>query len=110
MTEQDFWVDLEYRVTTALALMNDKSLRSLWCDGFIPESYLPSEIVGVAWIGRGSRHQERWQFQLVLPKAYESRVEVPWALLLPDASTTNWLNVDPVAKTIRLDSSIASAG
>ena len=39
MTEADYWLRLEFRVCRELAGMEDKALRSLWCDGFIPEVY-----------------------------------------------------------------------
>ncbi len=37
MTESDFWTHLEFRLCREFAGLPDNHLRSLWCDGFIPE-------------------------------------------------------------------------
>ena len=40
MTEADYWVSLAFHVCREIEGMEDRALRSLWCDGFIPEQHL----------------------------------------------------------------------
>ena len=40
MTEHDYWVHLEYRVSRELVVIENNVFSALWCDGFIPESYI----------------------------------------------------------------------
>jgi hypothetical protein len=98
VTEADYWLRLEYRVCRELAGMEDKALRFLWCDGFIPEQYLLDEptprITGHAWIGNGPRKQDRWKFTLFLDQAVCNRDEISWSALLPPDDVTGWLGVD----------------
>lgn len=98
MTEADYWPRLEYRVTRELARMQDSALSSLWCDGFVPESYLVDQpapcITGRAWIGRGPVAQDEWSFTLVLHQTTLARDVISWSALLPPDESTGWLAVD----------------
>ena len=62
--------------------MEDRALRSLWCDGFIPEQFLLEDptprITGRTWIGIGPRKQERWEFTLFLPRPVRTREDLSW--------------------------------
>jgi hypothetical protein len=109
--EADYWLRLEYRVCRELAGMEDKALRWLWCDGFIPEQYWLDEatpqITGHAWIGTGPRGQERWKFTLLLQQTVRTREEISWSALLPPEDVTGWLGVDPDHRRIRITPSRA---
>jgi hypothetical protein len=85
--------------------MEDKALRSLWCDGFIPEVYWLDEptpqITGHAWICTGPK-QDRWKFTLLLHQAVRTREEISWSALLPPDDVTGWLGVDLDHRRIRI--------
>jgi hypothetical protein len=51
MTEGDFWLTLEYRLSRELKTLGEKCLRFLGCDGFVPDDHQPDDeaIVGDAW-------------------------------------------------------------
>ena len=106
MNEEAFWPCLEYRVTRELSGMADDSLSSLWCDGFIPDSYhfgnVAARIEGRAWICRG-RSQEEWEFALVLPRAVRTRDEIPWSSLVPPEDATRWLSIDLARRRIEVE-------
>jgi hypothetical protein len=86
--------------------MEDRALRSLWCDGFIPEQYLLDDptprVTGRAWIGTGPRKQDRWEFSLFLDKAARTREDVCWETLLPGDEVTGWLGVDLEGRRLRV--------
>jgi hypothetical protein len=98
MLESDFWKALEFRVCRDLQLRADNRLRFLWCDGFIPESYLldqrPPRITGRAWIGDG-RTQVQWTFTLLTTPPVSSPSDLDWDSLLPPEHANQWLAVDP---------------
>jgi hypothetical protein len=77
VTEADYWVKLELRVCRELEGMEDRAVRSLWCDGSIPEQYLLDDptprVTGRAWIGTGPRKQDRWELSLFLDNAARTR-------------------------------------
>jgi hypothetical protein len=106
MDEADYWARLEYRVSREFAAMAERRLRSLWCDGFIPQQYLISEpaprVVGRAWIGDGPTQHE-WEFTLVLASGARSRDEIKWGALLPAEDMTRWLALDLAARRIQIE-------
>ena len=85
---------LEFRVSGEFAEMADRSLRSFWCDGFIPTNYMIDDpvprITGRAWICKG-RKQEAWAFTLFLPSPVASCNAIDWSTLLPPENVTKWL-------------------
>ncbi|HEX8914832.1 MAG TPA: hypothetical protein VF796_20940 [Humisphaera sp.] len=108
MTEAEFWVQLEYRVSAELAGLSDPGLRRLWCDGFISETQAHDgrSVTGRAWVGTGSRHQESWDFTLVVGDAHEPE---DWTVLLPPDDVTGWLSLDVAAKKMKIDPRAAYA-
>lgn len=106
MPESDYWVHLEYRVTRALAAMESKVLRALWCDGFVPENYLLNVvepcITGTAWICNGPQ-QSSWNFRLDLQNPVNGKNDIPWANLLPADDVTDWLAVSVDGREIRIN-------
>lgn len=112
MHERDYWASLEYRVTHELAGMSDRDVRSLWCDGFIAESYhfdgKRPHITGRAWIGRGPREQTEWRFTLLLPKDVRSRESIDWSAILPPDNATRWLALDRNARHMEIDPAVTT--
>jgi hypothetical protein len=112
VTEAEFWQRLEFRISHELTRAENRALRFLWCDGFVPEGFILEDptprIVGQAWIGDGSR-QDRWEFTLFLDAATRARSQIPWSALLPPDETTGWLTVDVDARRIELSPSQAKA-
>jgi hypothetical protein len=110
MLERDYWLSLEYRICHEFAGMEDRNLRYLWCDGFIPARCLldgpDPRITGRAWICNGQRQNE-WTFCLFLPHPFRSLGEVDWASLLPPEDVTRWLALDPVGRRIQIDPAAA---
>ena len=104
--ERQFWSGLEFRVSREMQSQPSCRRLGLWCDGFIPEHYLldrvPHRITGVAWIGIGSRHQEKWSFSLVLPFLASSHGKINWAALLPPPEANGWLVIAPEKKEIEV--------
>ena len=105
MDESDFWAHLEYRVCHEIEGLKQPSLRRYWCDGFIPDQYEINEpsphISGYVWMGVGPRHQEEWEFDLLLPGPVESRVNIVWSTLLPPPNVTRWLTIGSDWQTTR---------
>ena len=86
--------------------MEDRALRSLWCDGFIPEQYLLDDptprVTGRAWIGTGPRKQDRWELSLFLDHAARTCEGVGRETLLPGDEVTGWLGVDLEEQRLRV--------
>ena len=110
MDEAEFWPSLEFRLCREFAGMRERDLRSLWCDGFIPEQYFMDDpvprITGRAWICNGPKQHE-WEFVLLLPHSATSKEKIDWASLLPPEDVTQWLSVDQSRKRIEIDPSVA---
>ena len=108
MSEDDYWVDLEFRVCREFEGMPENHLRFRWCDGFIPERYLLNDqspcITGHVWICNG-QEQEKWEFTLVLNQSVSSPSEIDWASLLPPENVTKWMGVDLAQKRIEIEPS-----
>jgi hypothetical protein len=106
MTEADYWTSLEYRVTRELATILEGDVRSLWCDGFIPERYLFDEpaprVTGRVWIATGPGKQDQWEFTLLLDESTGAREDISWSALLPADESTGWLTVDLDGQGLRL--------
>jgi hypothetical protein len=99
--EADFWTALEYRITSELWGFEDQQLRSLWCDGLVPEEYdLRCDrpcIRGTAYCGQTG--QDRWRFTLLV----SDRGTIDWSALLPSESVTGWLSVHPRERALIVD-------
>jgi hypothetical protein len=106
--EAEFWSALEYRITTELWGFEDQLLRSLWCDGLVPEEYdLRTDrpcIRGTAYCGQSG--QDRWRFTLLLGDP--DRL-TDWSALLPGEELTGWLSVHPRERALIVDPSSAYA-
>jgi hypothetical protein len=63
---------------------------------------VPPRLLGSAWICRGDE-QEEWNVELLLPRAFHSRDEIPWAELLPAEDVTRWLAVDRSKKLLQIE-------
>ena len=97
MTEAEFFIALEMRVTRELLGMRQKELTALWCDGFIPDHFVVvgkcCNITGRVWIGLGSKVQECWTFVLHLGGKTLVREEIDWPHFLPTPEITGWLSM-----------------
>jgi hypothetical protein len=105
--EAGFWTALEYRITNELWGFEDQVLRSLWCDGLVPEEYdLRADrpcIRGTAYCGQTG--QERWRFTLLVSE----HGPIDWSTLLPPESVTGWLSVHPRERALIVDPASAYA-
>ena len=103
--EKRFWVALEFRICAEFAGFEDKSLRSHWCDGLVPEEYdwVADEpcIRGTAYCGPSG--QERWRFTVLVGSGTSSAAEIDWTSLLPSTDVTGWLSLHPREQTMILD-------
>ena len=90
--------------------MSDERFNDLWCDGFIPESYLirdqTPKILGRVWIVK-VQSQAEWRFQLFLPQRFDSVDEIEWGNLLPAINVTKWLAVDWERQIIQIEPTAA---
>lgn len=98
MTESDYFLRLEMRVTQELACMRRKEFRGMWCDGFIPESFTVvgtrCRINGRVWLAWGSQQQECWDFVLLLGDKTLVRERVDWEKMLPPEDVMGWMSLD----------------
>ena len=98
MTESDFFLQLEGRITRECSGMRDPKLRRFWCDGFIPEEFevvgKRSRITGRVWIDDGNGRQTCWNFALLLGDKALNREKIRWDEMLPGEDVTGWLFVD----------------
>ena len=99
MTEADYFLRLEGRVSAELRGMREAALRRFWCDGFMPERNLLStsggcHVAGKVWMADGDRDKRLWNFVLLLGPAVVPRDEVKWSELLPAQDETGWLSLD----------------
>jgi hypothetical protein len=111
VTEDEYWVHLEFRVCREFEGLAERRYRYFWCDGFFPEEYAiegaAPRIAGLAWICNGPAQQEHWRFVLVLPRAVESVDEIDWGSLLPPENMTRWMLFDEAKRSIEIDPAAA---
>ena len=73
MTEDEFWPQLEREATRELESRENRRIRYLWVDGFIPTGTERrgdgNWVVGTAWIGDGGKSQTTYTFALFLGQA-----------------------------------------
>jgi len=107
VTESEFWDSLEFRVCREFDAMPECQKRGLWCDGFLPRTYKVTKrrpyIAGTAWIGIGPRHQEQWEFVLLLGQAADRPGSILWDELLPAENRTGWVTVDLEEKKLVME-------
>jgi hypothetical protein len=107
LDESAYWIYLEYRVCDELSGLRDPAARRYWCDGFEPSWYIldgqPPRILGCVWMGVGPRHQEQWQFTLLLGRSADSPESIDWSALLPPPDVTRWLTLDPTRKQLVIE-------
>lgn len=64
--DREFWNRLEYAASHWLQSSNEKSLRRLWIDGFLPEHAAGTkfgiDVTGIAWVGSEGRVQHPYRF------------------------------------------------
>lgn len=105
MTEDDYWVHLEYRVCDELEGIEEHRRRGLWCDGFIPRDYAlddhPPQIRGRVWIC-DREHQWEWDFTLLLERSVPNRESTLWQAQLPADDVTRWLRLDFDLRHVRI--------
>ncbi len=110
MSEADFWVSLEFRLCHEFAGQRQRHYRGFWCDGFEPRDYPldgPSpRITGRCWICKGPS-QADWEFTFLLPRSFQSREEIDWALLIPPPSVTRWIAIDEGRRYIEIEPAVA---
>ena len=98
------------RVSGELAGMRQRELRSLWCDGFIPDVFevvgQRCRISGEVWMAFDQERQELWDFVVYLGPA-RPREQIDWAALLPAEDLTGWLSLDFETKFMKVDPFVA---
>jgi hypothetical protein len=109
MTEDEFWLALEYRICRELRGMSDAVLRPMLCDGIRgdivrPEAG-PAYLSGSIYIGKTG--QTEMQFTMALPDNIASKDDILWSNLMPPEDMTAWLSVDPRRKHVMIDLSKA---
>ncbi|HYE21458.1 MAG TPA: hypothetical protein VEA69_23625 [Tepidisphaeraceae bacterium] len=112
MTERDYFLRLEGRVSRELAGMRRRELQHLWCDGFIPEAFdvvgERCRVTGRVWLTFGDGRQECWNF-VVYVGAARPREAVDWAVLVPAEDVTGWLSLDFETRFLKVDPLAAHA-
>jgi hypothetical protein len=110
MSEDDFWVSLEFRLCHEFAGLPERRYQYFWCDGFAPKEYIldgPSpRIIGRCWICNGPQQAE-WDFTLFLPSPVNSRAEIDWAALHPAENVTRWIAFDEGRRYIKIEPAVA---
>jgi hypothetical protein len=111
MTEDEFWDQLESRVTRELNNLDNPQLNRLWCDGFVASTYKldtePPFISGKTLICRGST-VESWIFILLLPEPFSSMETIRWDTILPPQEMSCWVTLELQNRILRIDPSSAS--
>ena len=111
MDEKNYWGALEFRVCRDLDRVPSNRMRSVWCDGFVPESYYlegpEPRIEGCAWICKGQQWQDKWSFTLWLSRLVNSQSKVNWESLLPPEDAVRWLSLDWNSKRVRIEPAAA---
>src|SRR5437773_10771608 len=111
MTEAEFWVYLEYRVSRELRERTDNQLRFLWGDGFVPDDVQANDgsVVGFAFISEDDgRTFERYRFRLKLNSGVREPHGINWSAVLPEGLSRGWLLVDRDRKLVEIQSKAIS--
>lgn len=99
MKDPVFWTSLAYTACGWLREADDKSLRRLWIDDFIPESATDTksgvDIEGTAWVGDGPRVQHPYRFIISVPQKMLHRRR--------DSFSIERLTLDETQRTLRVE-------
>jgi hypothetical protein len=99
MKDPIFWTRLAYTACGWLREADDKSLRRLWIDDFIPESATDTkngvDIEGTAWVGDGPRVQHPYRFTVSIPQKMLHRRR--------DSFSIDRLILDETQQTLRVE-------
>jgi hypothetical protein len=110
VTEDRYWLDLEYRLCREFSGLPERRYHYFWCDGFIPDEYVLDDprprVTGRVWICNGP-NQDLWNFALLLPAKVDSRETINWASLLPADDVTCWMCFDEQQKYLEIDPAVA---
>ena len=91
MSEEQFWMLLEYRICSELG--------HYWGDGFDTQDYHldrdPPCITGNASICYKQETYEKWFYTLVINQDVRRREEIDWSSLLPDKKQAGWVALEP---------------
>jgi len=102
MTEQEFWMALQFRLTREFERRagDDIEIRR-WCMGVLPRHYDSDAILADADISPDDgRTFETYTCQVWVPPRMRRRTIPDWTPLLPAESAHEWLRVDHEAKWI----------
>lgn len=104
-SEDDYWTELEMRVTREFSSDEECRRLGLWCDGFLPNRYdlggSTPTIEGDVWICSGTE-QQSWAFCLVVPVSVLRDGQVEWhRLRLPD-DTTDRIELDMPGRRLKI--------
>jgi hypothetical protein len=101
MTEDEFWIELEFRICRELSGMSDAVLRLMCCDGiggdFVRFPTYKTRggqayLYGTIYIGKTG--QTAMEFRMALPHNITSKDDIVWSKLMPPEDMTAWLSVD----------------
>jgi hypothetical protein len=77
LSDEKFWLALEYKLSGWFRTSGNRSLGGLWCDGFLPHSASDTkngiDVHGDAWIGDGRREQQKYSFVVSIPQRMVGR-------------------------------------
>jgi hypothetical protein len=101
MTEDDFWLALEFRLSNDLR--HHPTGRGMWCDGILPVAVdrlngRTWRVIGKLWTGKSG--QEVWQFAARLHTPAAQCNDIDWQALLPPTGDTNWFDLDVAAREV----------
>ncbi len=107
MTESDYWLLLEYRLSREFPRLGMNELRFLWCDR-LRADHVSSDggsdwISGTALISEDDgRSFVDYRFRLRLGRSPVQRSGINWEAMLPGEETSGWLSVDGGQKMIEM--------
>jgi hypothetical protein len=115
---EDFCTYLEFYLTEIFANSVDQELQSFWCDGVswapyhnhkVNHEYLSYQnvsekhkIVTTAWIG--TTGQDLYEMTIELGENALERYKNEKSMIdcIPDKEVTDWIDIDPEGKTIKI--------
>lgn len=96
MTEEEFWVKLEYRISRELDAFKDWK-RWFAIDGFLPIEYSHDQesptISGETWVLGCPDKLSKWRFTFCLPEREDKLESINWEALLPAEGAKGWFDL-----------------